>query len=221
MRKKKVIKPHEIKPDPKFGSITVSKLINKVMRNGEKRKAREIVYQAAAVIEKWFKEQPAKQKKEEKIAQGVVEAEKEEKKIPSEMEQVKPANQTAETDQEKETLKTTSSPFLTVLEGALTNIKPGVEMKRKKQGSASYRIPKIIDEVRALKIALRWLVEGAKERKEKGKKSPRPMFEMFENLAEEIKSAYINDKDKPSEAFKRKENLYKEAESGRVFSSNR
>jgi ribosomal protein S7 len=47
------------------------------------------------------------------------------------------------------------------------------------------------------------------------------MFEMFKNLAEEIKSAYLNDKEKPSEALKRKESLYKEAESGRVFSSNR
>ena len=64
-------------------------------------------------------------------------------------------------------------------------------------------------------------MEGAKERREKGKKNPRPMFEMFKNLAEEIKNAYINDKDKPSESFKKKETLYKEAESGRVFSSNR
>jgi len=140
------------------------------------------------------------------------------------MEQVKPTtDQMVETDQKKETLKTTSSPFLTVLEGALTNIKPGVEMKRKKQGSASYRVPKIIDEVRALKIALRWLVEeaGAKEKKVKGEKISRPTSKMFEKLAEEIKRAYINDKDRPSKAFKRKENLYKEAESGRVFSSNR
>jgi hypothetical protein len=44
---------------------------------------------------------------------------------------------------------------------------------------------------------------------------------MFENLAQEIKSAYVNDKDKPSEAFKKKQNLYKEAEAGKVFATAR
>src|SRR3954452_8023870 len=92
-------------------------------------------------------------------------------KVPQEMKEVKLADQVAETDSTPESLKTTSSAFLSVLEKALINIKPGIEMKRKRQGSASYRVPKIIDEVRCLKIALRWLVEGAKE-----KKNPQPMF---------------------------------------------
>ena len=52
MRKKKVIKSHVIKPDPKFTSVIVSRLTNKVMKNGEKRKAMSIVYEAAQVIEK-------------------------------------------------------------------------------------------------------------------------------------------------------------------------
>ncbi|CAG8760723.1 6565_t:CDS:1, partial [Cetraspora pellucida] len=52
MRKKKVIKRHVINPDPKFASVIVSRLINKVMKNGEKRKARNIVYEAAQIIEK-------------------------------------------------------------------------------------------------------------------------------------------------------------------------
>ena len=51
--------------------------------------------------------------------------------------------------------KDISLPFLTILEGALTNIKPGIEMKRRKHGAGSYRIPKEIDEIRSMKIALR------------------------------------------------------------------
>ena len=43
------------------------------------------------------------------------------------------------------------------------------------------------------------------------------MFEMFENLAEEIKSAY----NKSGEAFKKKETLYKEAEAGKIFTAAR
>jgi small subunit ribosomal protein S7 len=52
MRKKTVIKKHPVKPDKKYSSPVVAKLINKVMKNGEKRKARKIVYQAAEIVEK-------------------------------------------------------------------------------------------------------------------------------------------------------------------------
>ncbi|CAI2184863.1 4239_t:CDS:2 [Funneliformis geosporum] len=135
------------------------RLINKVMKDGEKRTAREIVYKTAAVVE-----------------------------------------------------KKTSLPFLTVFEGALTNIKPAIEMKRRRIGASKQRVPKEIGDERSSKIALRWLVEGAKERRVKGKKLPHPLFEMFENLAEEINDAY----NKSGEAFKKKENLYKEAETGRI-----
>ncbi|CAG8509662.1 202_t:CDS:1 [Paraglomus occultum] len=124
------------------------------MKDGEKRKAMNIVYQAAQTIE-----------------------------------------------------KKTSLPFLTVLEGAVANVRPAIEMKSRRVGASKQRVPKEIDEVRSMKIALRWLVEGAKE-----KKSTEPMYE---KLAGEINSAY----NKSGEAFKKKENLYKEAESGRVFSS--
>ncbi|CAG8506244.1 10171_t:CDS:10 [Gigaspora margarita] len=120
-----VIKGHPVKPDKKFASPLVSQLINKVMKNGEKRKATRIVYQAAQLIE-----------------------------------------------------KNTSSPFLTILEGALVNIKPVIEMKSRK------------------------IVEGAQ-----AKKTTSPMYE---KLAEEIS----NDYNKSGEAVKKKETLYKEAESG-------
>jgi small subunit ribosomal protein S7 len=93
------------------------------------------------------------------------------------------------------------------LERALTNIKPAIEMKSRRVGSSKQRTPKEIDETRSTKIALRWLVEGAKE-----KNTANPMYE---KLADEIINAY----NKSGEAFKKKENLYKEAESGRVFSS--
>ena len=154
-RKKRKIKKHLIKPDKKFGSVTVSKLINKVMRKGEKRTATKIVYQTAEVIEKWFKEKQVKQKKEKPVAEKVAELKKTEEKNPPEVKEVGLTDQVGEADSASELPKTLSSPFLTVLEGALANIKPGIEMKRRKRGSASYRIPKIIDEVRALKIALR------------------------------------------------------------------
>src|SRR4051794_37711543 len=51
--------------------------------------------------------------------------------------------------------KNTSSPFLTILEEALVNIKPAIEMKSRKIGGSKYRVPKEIDDIRSTKIALR------------------------------------------------------------------
>ena len=52
MRKKKVIKKRLVKPDKRFGSPLVTRLKNKVMWDGEARKASKIVYQSAEIVEK-------------------------------------------------------------------------------------------------------------------------------------------------------------------------
>ena len=46
--------------------------------------------------------------------------------------------------------KNTSSPFLTILEGALVNVKPVIEMKSRKIGGSKHRVPKEIDEIEAI-----------------------------------------------------------------------
>jgi small subunit ribosomal protein S7 len=153
MRKKRIIKNRLIKPDKEFDSSLVSRLINKVMRDGEKRKAARIVYQSAKIIE-----------------------------------------------------EKTSSKFLAILEGAVENVRPAIEMKSRRFGASKQRVPQEIDETRSIKIGLRWLVQGAKNKKNTNL--------MHEKLAEEIKNAY----NKSGEAFKIKNDLYKQAESGRVFS---
>ena len=52
MRKKRIIKNRSIKSDKRFDSILVSQLINKIMKDGKKRKATNIVYQSAEIVEK-------------------------------------------------------------------------------------------------------------------------------------------------------------------------
>jgi ribosomal protein S7 len=147
MRKKKVIKRHSIKPDKKFNSTIVAQLINKVMREGEKRIATRIVYQAAEIIEKWFKEKLTTEK--------VTESKKTEKKNPLEMKKNELVSQAAEIGSTSELLKTSSSLFLTVLEGALANVKPSLETKRRKFGASNRRVPVKVEENRALILASR------------------------------------------------------------------
>ena len=205
MRRKKKHKEHPVKPDWRYGSPIVGKLINKVMRRGEKRIATRIVYQAAEIIEKWVKANPEKLKKEIFASKKDLETKQEEKKKKNSLEPKLAIEPT------KELTETPVAPFLTILERALANVKPEIEMRTVRHGATNRRIPKIIDENRSLKIVLCWLVESAKEK--------RTTKTMAEELAEEIINAYQGS----GKTFKKKEELYKAAETGRVFarSSNR
>lgn len=60
-----------------------------------------------------------------------------------------------EIDQTEELAKTSTTPFLTILEGALVKVKPEIEMRTVRHGATNRRIPKIIDENRSLKTVLR------------------------------------------------------------------
>lgn len=103
--------------------------------------------------------------------------------------------------------KSTSTPFLTILEGAIANVKPSLETKSRRRGASKQRIPVKVEERRALTLALRWIINGAKEKK--------ASKAMFEKLAQEIKDAY----NKTGEAFKKKENIHKEAMGNMAFAN--
>ncbi|XXM93594.1 30S ribosomal protein S7 [Candidatus Hodgkinia cicadicola] len=64
-------------------------------------------------------------------------------------------------------LKLDVSP-VKVLYEALDNITPYVEVRTKKVGGVSYRVPVDVPSERRLSLSLKWLVEGARLRREAG-----------------------------------------------------
>ena len=56
-RRARVIK-REIAPDPRYQSVTVAKVINKVMRGGKKSLAQSIVYDALNIVEERVRQDP-------------------------------------------------------------------------------------------------------------------------------------------------------------------
>jgi small subunit ribosomal protein S7 len=55
-RKHKFVR--EIQPDQKYGSVTVAKFINYVMKKGKKSTAQKVVYQTFDVLEQQYKQEP-------------------------------------------------------------------------------------------------------------------------------------------------------------------
>ncbi len=103
--------------------------------------------------------------------------------------------------------RTGTSP-VTVLNNALDNIRPRIEVKSRRVGGATYQVPIEVAPRRANTLALRWMVAFARARREKT---------MGRRLAGEILDA----KDNIGSSVKRKEDTHRMAEANRAFAHYR
>ena len=104
--------------------------------------------------------------------------------------------------------KTQKSDPLEVLNKAIDNVRPLLELKSRRVGGATYQIPVEVRGDRGASLALRWIRNAAKGRKGKP---------MKQRLADEILEAYHGQ----GTAVKKKEEIHKMAEANRAFSHYR
>ena len=97
---------------------------------------------------------------------------------------------------------------LTVLKRALDNIRPALEVRSRRVGGATYQVPVDVRPSRAQTLALRWLTDFSRARREKT---------MTERLMNEILDASNG----LGAAVKRREDMHKMAESNRAFAHYR
>ena len=103
--------------------------------------------------------------------------------------------------------KKTDAP-LTVLEAALENVRPTVEVKSRRVGGATYQVPVEVRTVRRNALAMRWIIEASRSRGEQG---------MAARLAAELMDAA----DHRGAAVKKREDTHKMAESNKAFAHYR
>lgn len=101
-----------------------------------------------------------------------------------------------------------SSDPLDAFKEALENISPAVEVKARRVGGATYQVPVEVRPSRRLALAMRWLVEYARNRGEKS---------MAQRLAGEI----IDASQGRGSAVKKREDVHRMAEANRAFSHYR
>lgn len=108
-------------------------------------------------------------------------------------------------DNMKEKLKfAKAEEALAGLEKALENVRPLVEVKSRRVGGATYQVPVEVREDRSQTLAMRWLIDAAKGRREKT---------MALRLAAEAMEAVEN----RGSAFKKKEDVHRMAEANKAF----
>jgi small subunit ribosomal protein S7 len=104
--------------------------------------------------------------------------------------------------------KRSGSDPLATFKKAMDNVRPALEVKPKRVGGATYQVPVEVNARRATTLAVRWMVTFARKRREKT---------MSERLANEILDASNG----TGASVKRREDLFKMAESNRAFSHYR
>ena len=113
MPRRRETPPRSILPDPKFGSQTLAKFINILMKDGKKATAEHVVYSALDTV-----------------------------------------------------AGKSGSEAMHVVDDALENVAPAVEVKSRRVGGATYQVPVEVRPMRRTALAMRWLIDAARSRGE-------------------------------------------------------
>ncbi|NQX99230.1 MAG: 30S ribosomal protein S7 [Flavobacteriales bacterium] len=94
---------------------------------------------------------------------------------------------------------------LAVWKKALTNVTPGVEVRSRRIGGATFQIPQPIRDDRKISMGMKWMISAARKRNEKT---------MAEKLAAEIMAGFKEE----GAAYKKKEDTHRMADANKAFS---
>jgi small subunit ribosomal protein S7 len=138
-----------------YGSKLVQQVINKVMVDGKKSTAEQIVYDALDILSKRTNNEP----------------------VPA-------------------------------LEESIKILTPTLEVRSRRVGGATYQVPVEVPQRRARTLAVRWLIEFSRNRREKS---------MAERLAGEL----VDAQSQQGGAYKRKDDIFRMAQANKAFAHYR
>jgi small subunit ribosomal protein S7 len=104
--------------------------------------------------------------------------------------------------------KKTGEPAIKIFEQALENAKPMIEVKSRRVGGSTYQVPTEIRPSRRTALGIRWIIDFARKRSEKG---------MVNKLSAELLDAA----NKRGASIKKKEDTHKMAEANKAFAHYR
>ena len=103
--------------------------------------------------------------------------------------------------------KTKEDP-IKIFNGAINNIRPNLEVRSRRVGGATYQVPVEVKTKRSQTLALRWLLEATRKRKNR-------------TMSEKLSNELIEASQKRGFAIKKREDTHKMAESNKAFAHYR
>jgi small subunit ribosomal protein S7 len=102
----------------------------------------------------------------------------------------------------------TSRPPVEVLDEAIKELTPVLEVRSRRVGGANYQVPVEVPQRRARTLAIRWLVQFARGRREK-------------SMAERLANEALDATQQQGGAWKRKDDIYRMAQANKAFAHYR
>ena len=93
---------------------------------------------------------------------------------------------------------------LKIFNTAISNVKPNLECRSRRVGGATYQVPVEVKSKRAQALALRWLMEATRKRKNK-------------TMADKLYSEILDASQNKGSAIKKREDTHKMAEANKAF----
>jgi small subunit ribosomal protein S7 len=103
--------------------------------------------------------------------------------------------------------RTSTSP-VEALETSIKALTPVLEVKSRRVGGATYQVPVEVPAPRARTLAVRWLVEFSRQRREK-------------NMADRLAGELLDAQSQQGAAYKRKDDVYRMAQANKAFAHYR
>ena len=104
--------------------------------------------------------------------------------------------------------KRTNEEPVDALESSIKTLTPVLEVRSRRVGGATYQVPVEVPARRARTLAVRWLVEFARNRREK-------------TMAERLAAELLDAQSQQGGAFKRKDDIYRMAQANKAFAHYR
>jgi small subunit ribosomal protein S7 len=102
----------------------------------------------------------------------------------------------------------TNTEPVEALEASIKALTPVLEVKSRRVGGATYQVPVEVPAPRARTLAVRWLVEFSRQRREK-------------NMADRLAGELLDAQSQQGAAFKRKDDVYRMAQANKAFAHYR
>lgn len=198
MSRRKIAKKRLINHDPIYNSKLVNMLLSRLLRDGKKSIASKIFYSAMQTI--------SAPNGNGSGANGLAQPNR--PGIPSSIPSSEGSKLGIQSALPQATKRPTDDQALQIFQQAILNITPAVEVKSRRIGGANFQVPIEVNAERGTSLALRWLVQAARQRSGR---------EMSTKLANEIMDA----SNKVGGAIKKKEESLRMAEANRAYASYR
>ena len=103
--------------------------------------------------------------------------------------------------------KTKEDP-IKIFNDAIENIRPNLEVRSRRVGGATYQVPQEVKPKRSQTLALRWLLDASRKRKNK-------------TMSDKLFNELLDASQRKGSAFKKREDTHKMAESNKAFAHYR